>query len=180
MCQFSQLVSCLYCPGARLAFVDFFLIFKWDILTCVKQIQQESKSNLDIYALSRSLNRFISVGWTVCCKHCCSLKCTFSSEDLNISCNINYTLNAPSIYIKLHLCCWVCLCVTFCLSPSPPGAGALSRMVDIWKLICSFFDVSLGHPLCQKPPRHLSGTTSVLLDSMVTLWTHIGDGALPR
>jgi hypothetical protein len=27
-------------------------------------------------------------------------------------------------------------------------------------------DVSLGHPLCQKPPRLLSGTSSVLLDSL--------------
>jgi hypothetical protein len=32
-------------------------------------------------------------------------------------------------------------------------------------LICSFLDVSLGHPLCQKPPRLISGTTSILLDS---------------
>jgi hypothetical protein len=33
-------------------------------------------------------------------------------------------------------------------------------------LIRSFLDVSLGHPLCQKPPRLLSGTSSVLLDSL--------------
>ena len=42
------------------------------------------------------------------------------------------------------------------------GVGRLSWMVESWKLICSFLDVSLGHLLCQKPPRLLSGTTSVL------------------
>ena len=52
--------------------------------------------------------------------------------------------------------------------------------VEIWKFIGSFLDVYLGHPPCQKPPRLLSGTTSVLLDSMRIIWRHIGDGALPR
>ena len=61
-----------------------------------------------------------------------------------------------------------------------PGVGPLSKRVETWKLICSFLDVSLGHPPSQKPPRLLSGTSSVLLDSMMTLWRHIGDGALPR
>ena len=60
------------------------------------------------------------------------------------------------------------------------GDGALPRQAEIWKLICSFLDVSLRHPPCQKPSRLLSGTSSVLLDSMMTLWRHIGDGALPR
>ena len=58
--------------------------------------------------------------------------------------------------------------------------GRLSGRVETWKLICSFLDVSLGHPPCQTPPRLLSGTSSILLDSMMTLWRHIGDGALPR
>ena len=57
------------------------------------------------------------------------------------------------------------------------GDGALLRVVEIWKLICSFLDVSLRHSPCQKL---LSGTSSVLLDSMKTLWRHMGDGALPR
>ena len=61
-----------------------------------------------------------------------------------------------------------------------PGVGPLSWMVEIWKLICSLLDVSLGHPPCQKPQRLLSGTTSVLLDSRRMLWRHIGDEALPR
>ena len=56
----------------------------------------------------------------------------------------------------------------------------LPRKVEIWKSICSFLDLFLGHPLCQKPPRLLSGTTSVLLDSMMMLWRHLEDGALPR
>ena len=60
------------------------------------------------------------------------------------------------------------------------GDGALPRQVEIWKLICSFLGISLGHPQCQKPLRLLSGTSSVLLDFMMTLWRHIGDGALPR
>ena len=55
-----------------------------------------------------------------------------------------------------------------------PGVGPLSRWEDIWKLICSFLNVSLRHLSCQKPPRLLSGTTRVLLDSMedtlMTLW----------
>ena len=45
-------------------------------------------------------------------------------------------------------------------------------------LICRFLDVSLRPPPCEKPPRLLSGASSVLLDSMMTLWRHIGDGAL--
>ena len=32
-----------------------------------------------------------------------------------------------------------------------PGVGPLSRKVEIWKLICSFLDVSFGHIVCQKP-----------------------------
>ena len=60
------------------------------------------------------------------------------------------------------------------------GDGALPRQAEIWKLICSFLDVSLRHPPCQKPPRLLSGTSSVLLDSMMMLWRHIGYGALPK
>ena len=47
-----------------------------------------------------------------------------------------------------------------------PGVSPLSMKVEMWKLIHSFLDVSLGHPLCQKPPRLLSGTSSVLLDSL--------------
>jgi hypothetical protein len=40
-----------------------------------------------------------------------------------------------------------------------PGVGTLSGQVDIKKLICSFLDVSLGHPLCiKKTPRLLAGT----------------------
>ena len=46
------------------------------------------------------------------------------------------------------------------------GVGRVSRKVDIWKLIRSFLDVSLGHPLCPTPPRLRSGTSSVLLDSL--------------
>ena len=60
------------------------------------------------------------------------------------------------------------------------GYRALPRQVEIWKLIFSFPDVSLRHPPFQKPSRLLSGTSSVLLDSMMTLWRHLGDGALPR
>jgi hypothetical protein len=37
-------------------------------------------------------------------------------------------------------------------------------------LICSFLDVSLRHPLGQKLPKILSGTTSVLLDSKDDTW----------
>ena len=58
------------------------------------------------------------------------------------------------------------------------GDGALPKKVEILKLICSFLNVSFGNPSCQKPPRVLSGTSSVLLDSMMTLWRHIGDGSL--
>ena len=47
------------------------------------------------------------------------------------------------------------------------GDDALPRQVEIWKLICSFLEVSLRHPPCQKPPRLLSGTSSVLLDSII-------------
>ena len=47
-----------------------------------------------------------------------------------------------------------------------PGVWPLSMRIEIWKFICSFLDVSLGHPLCSKPPRLLSGTSSVLLDSL--------------
>jgi hypothetical protein len=49
------------------------------------------------------------------------------------------------------------------------GDGALPRQIEIWKLICSFLDVFVWHPLCQKPLRLLWGTPSVLLDSMMTL-----------
>ena len=59
------------------------------------------------------------------------------------------------------------------------GDGAHPRKVEIWKLICSFLDESLGHSSCQKLPRLLSGTTSVVLDSMLMLWRHIWDGVLP-
>jgi len=61
-----------------------------------------------------------------------------------------------------------------------PGVGRLSRRVETWKLICSFLDVYFRHPQSQRPPRLLSGTSSILLDSMMTLWRHIWDGALPR
>ena len=54
-----------------------------------------------------------------------------------------------------------------------PGVGPLSRRVETWKLICSFLDVSLGHPPSQKPTILLLGTSSFL-------WRHIWDGALPR
>ena len=47
-----------------------------------------------------------------------------------------------------------------------PGVGQLSMKVEIWKLICSFIDIYKRHPLYQKPPRLLSGTSSVLLDSL--------------
>ena len=60
------------------------------------------------------------------------------------------------------------------------GVGPLSRKVGIRKLICSFLDVSLGHPLCQKPVRLLSGTTSVLLDSMDDTLENPGVGPLSR
>jgi hypothetical protein len=43
-------------------------------------------------------------------------------------------------------------------------------MIQQRKLIRSFLDVPLGHPVCQKPPRLLSGTSSILLVSL--------DGAL--
>ena len=46
------------------------------------------------------------------------------------------------------------------------GVGPISRKEEIWKLICRLFDIFLGHPICHKPPRLLSGTTSVLFDSM--------------
>ena len=51
-----------------------------------------------------------------------------------------------------------------------PGVGLISRKEDIWKLICRLLDISLGHPLCQKPLRLNSGTTSVLSDSMDDTW----------
>ena len=60
------------------------------------------------------------------------------------------------------------------------GDGAIPRQAEIWKLIYSFLNVSLGYQLCQKPPKLLSGTTSILQDSMMTLWRHLGDGAIPR
>ena len=61
-----------------------------------------------------------------------------------------------------------------------PQVGPLFRRKDIWILISSFLDVYLGHPVCQTPPRDLSGNNIVLLDSMMTLRRHIGEGALPR
>ena len=54
------------------------------------------------------------------------------------------------------------------------GDGALLRQVEIWKLICSFLEVSLRHPPCQKPPRLLSGTSSVLKDSKDDTWPGVG------
>ena len=59
------------------------------------------------------------------------------------------------------------------------GDGVLSRMVETWNLIYSFIDVLFVHPPCQKQPRLLSGTTSVLLDSTMMIWRHIGNGAFP-
>ena len=47
-----------------------------------------------------------------------------------------------------------------------PWVWPLSRRVEMWKLVCSFLYVSQGHPLCQQPPRLLSGTSSVLLDPL--------------
>ena len=47
-----------------------------------------------------------------------------------------------------------------------PGIKPLPRKVEIGKLIETFLDVYYGYPLCQQPPRLLSGTTSVLLDSL--------------
>ena len=61
-----------------------------------------------------------------------------------------------------------------------PRVRPLPRKVEIWKLIHSFLDVSLGHPLCQKPPRFLSGTTSVLLDSLDEALENPGVRPLPR
>ena len=58
--------------------------------------------------------------------------------------------------------------------------GTLSRRKETWKLICSCLDVSFGHPPCQNRLRLLSGTPSVLLDSMMTIWRHIGQEAIPR
>ena len=76
---------------------------------------------------------------------------------------------------------WICRkhneSVAFCLSSPPPRFGRPYRKVKIWKLICSFLEISLGHPPCQKPWRLLSGTSKVILDSMMTLWRHMGDGA---
>ena len=51
-----------------------------------------------------------------------------------------------------------------------PGVGALSRFVEIWKWICSFLHITLGHPLCQQQQKILLGTTGVLLESMTMLW----------
>ena len=47
-----------------------------------------------------------------------------------------------------------------------PGVRPLSRKVEIVKLIQTFRDVYYGYPLCQKSPRLLPGTTSVILDSL--------------
>ena len=60
------------------------------------------------------------------------------------------------------------------------GDGALPRQVESSKSIHSFLDVYKEPPICQIPPRLLSGTSSILLDSKMTVWRHIGDGALPR
>ena len=46
-----------------------------------------------------------------------------------------------------------------------PGVRPLSGQEEIWKFICSFLNVSLRHSVYQKPPRLLSGTPSILLDS---------------
>ena len=51
-----------------------------------------------------------------------------------------------------------------------PGVRPLSRKVEIVKLIQTFRDVYYGYPLCQKSPRLLPGTTSVILDPLMTLW----------
>ena len=50
------------------------------------------------------------------------------------------------------------------------GVWPLSRRAETWKLICSFLEVSLRHPPCQKPPRLLSGASTVLLDSKDDTW----------
>ena len=54
------------------------------------------------------------------------------------------------------------------------------KKVEIWKLKQTFLDVYHGYPLCQKPPRLLSGTTWVLLDSLDDALENPGIRLLPR
>ena len=54
------------------------------------------------------------------------------------------------------------------------GDGALPRKVEIWKLVYSFLDVFLEHPVCQIPQSLLSETSSVLLDSKDETWRKLG------
>ena len=70
------------------------------------------------------------------------------------------------IFKDKDTCVWVRQCVTFCLSTPPPGVRPLPRRVEISKLIQTFLDVYYGYSWCQKQQRLLSGTTSVLLDSL--------------
>jgi hypothetical protein len=61
-----------------------------------------------------------------------------------------------------------------------PGVSPLSMKVAKRKLIGSSLDVSLGHPLCQKPPRIVSGTSSFLLDYLDDALENPGVGPLFR
>jgi hypothetical protein len=47
-------------------------------------------------------------------------------------------------------------------------------------MIQTFVDVYHGYSLCQKPSRLLSGTTSILLDSLNDTLENPGVGPLPR
>jgi hypothetical protein len=61
-----------------------------------------------------------------------------------------------------------------------PGVKPLPRKAEIWKFIQTFLDVYYGYPLHQKPPRLLSRTTSVLLDSLDDALENQGIRPLPR
>jgi hypothetical protein len=61
-----------------------------------------------------------------------------------------------------------------------PGVRPLPRKVEIPKLIHIFLDLYYGYALTQKPPRVLSGTTSVLFDSLDDALENPGVKTLPR
>jgi hypothetical protein len=61
-----------------------------------------------------------------------------------------------------------------------PEVRPLPSKVEIWKLIHTFLDVYYVYSLCQKPPRLLSGTSSVLLDSLDDAPENPGVRPLPR
>jgi hypothetical protein len=60
------------------------------------------------------------------------------------------------------------------------GVRPLPRKIEIGKLIQTFLDVYYGYSLCQKPQRFLSGTSSVLLDSLDDALENPGVRPLPR